>query len=120
MNRRLWKGLLLLNCVGLLLFLCLTIDASLFVPLRVPLRVMELDRAGVFNEEKLREFDREYGTDLAANLRPNVGHWIADPASAAAVRGGYLGIGMMTCNIILLLCARPRVRIPAEADRIEA
>ena len=120
MNRRLWKGLLLLNCVGLLFFLCLTIDASLFVPLRGPLRVMELDRAGVFNEEKLREFDRENHTDLSSNLRPNVGHWIADPALTAAARGGYLGIGMMTCNIILLLCARPRVRIPLEAFRMKA
>jgi hypothetical protein len=108
MNRGLWKALLALNYVALAFFIAVTVYASLVVTLVGPLRVTALDRAGVFNEDKLKEFDSENGTDLASNLRYNVGRWIAGPGITTAVHCGYTAIAVAISNIILLHLATPR------------
>lgn len=61
-----------------------------------PMRVTELDRNQVFNEQKLQEYDSK----LSENLRTNVGRWIQEPEKEAAVLNAY-AIGMIaTLNIV--------------------
>ncbi|HUU99096.1 MAG TPA: hypothetical protein VM487_25465 [Phycisphaerae bacterium] len=103
---------MVLNYVALVSFAALTTYASWFVAIDGPLRVTELDRAGVFNEDKLKEFDKDNGTHLAANLRHNAGQWITRPALTTAVHCGYAGIAMSICNVVLLHFARSRTRDP--------
>ena len=73
------------------------------------LRVTELDRAGVINEEKLREAF----PSLAYNLRRDVGRWIAEKDRRAAYRLGAIGTVVALVNLALMWMVPRRRRRPA-------
>ncbi|MCP4416581.1 MAG: hypothetical protein GY805_08160 [Chloroflexi bacterium] len=103
------KTLLTLNYIALLFSFGVWFYVSTFAALGGPVRVTELDRNQVFNEQELQEYDSK----LAENLRNNVGRWIQGPVKEAAVFNAF-AIGMIaTLNIVgLHLLGRKNMGAP--------
>ena len=102
MCRRSW--LLGINYGAIVFFASCWIYAGVVVSLQGPLRVAALDRAQVFNEERLREFNPE----LAENIRPNLGRWIPQGERKAAIRFTQLGMLVGVINVVVLHLGRSR------------
>ncbi len=85
------------------------------VGLSAPMRVTELDRAGVINEEALKKAF----PDLAVNTRVEVGRWIAEDerqaASDAILAGLCLSVVNLALSVALYRRRRAGVRTDAEA-----
>jgi hypothetical protein len=89
------KVFLALNYISLLFACGAWFYANKIAALSGPLNVTELDRNGVFNEEKLAEYDSK----LAENLRYNVGFWIQEDEEKTAVFYSFIIGGMAILNI---------------------
>ncbi len=90
------KIFLTLNYLALFVGLAAWVYVVVFASLGGPMRVTELDRAGAFNEDKLRV----YSPYLAENLRNNVGLWIQQPTRSAACFFAIALIGLASVNIV--------------------
>ena len=90
---------LILNALSLAVFVGGLAYAHIKLPLASRMYVTELDRAGVFCEEHLRNYDAA----LAENLRANVGPFIAQDHQKAIVWVAVLGIGVTSANALLLV-----------------
>jgi uncharacterized membrane protein len=71
-----------------------------------PARVTDLDRAGVINEERLRE----WRPALAANMRRDLGRWIAEKERKAGSRLAAGGLAVALLNFMLLAFGSSRRR----------
>ena len=98
--------LLVLNSVSFLVFLSLWAYTAVFAPTNSALRVTALDRAGVFNEDQLKQFYPK----LAENLRRNVALWISEVPVSCGVRASQLAAILALVNIATLLALRHTVR----------
>ena len=98
--------LLVLNSVACLVFLFLWAYTAFFAPMNSALRVTDLDRAGVFNEDQLNKFNPA----LADNLRHNVALWISEVPVSCGVRASQLAAILALANIATLLALRHTVR----------
>jgi hypothetical protein len=94
-TERMRRTFLTINYVALVGALMGWFYVARAVTLGGPSRVTELDRNGVFDEAKLRE----YSPQLAENLRHNVGMWIQEPTRSAAIRGTQCLAGLALLNI---------------------
>jgi hypothetical protein len=90
------KILFAINCVALAGAIAAWVDTAFLVPMAARGRVTELDRAGVFDEAKLREFS----PSLAANLRNNVADWVQEPMRSTAMIHTYCLGGLAALNIV--------------------
>jgi hypothetical protein len=106
----LWKAILLWNAVAMLAFVVGLGYAYVLWPLGGPVRITELDRAGVINEAKLRESF----PDLAVNLRHDLGMCVAEIEREGAQFVVWMGIGAAVINVLLALSLRPRKQQPAD------
>ena len=94
-------GFVAVNLAGLLLFLACWAFAAMLAPMGPNARVTELDRAGVIDHEKLKAHDPA----LAANVRYNLGPWIAGPEPAYAARFAAFGAALAGVNLVLAAVA---------------
>jgi hypothetical protein len=86
-----------LNSIALALFAASYVYVRVFAPIATSRNITAMDRAGVFCEDKLREFDPQ----LAANIRHNVGPFIAkDYRHAVAL---VLSVAVATSAVTLVL-----------------
>ena len=93
--------LLLWNALALVAFGGVWFYATWVAPINAPLRVTELDRAGILDEGKLQ--DAYPG--LAENTRRNVGRWIAEEDRRTAIFAACIGTVIAAVNIVWLLAA---------------
>ena len=66
------------------------------------MRVTDLDRNGVINEDKLQECHPE----LAKNLRHNLGVWISEEEHRTTIKVAVLGVAVTGLNLFVLLVCR--------------
>ena len=90
------KVFLTLNYLALVAGVTVWIYVVLFTSLDGRMRVVELDRSGVFNADKLRE----YWPWLAEHLRNNVADWIQEPTLSAAILCAQCIVGLALLNIV--------------------
>jgi hypothetical protein len=96
---RLLKWLLAINLIGLMFFSAAWFLAG--IDHAASFRVTELDRSQIINEAKLQQ----YRPDLAANLRLNLGLWIAESERASNVRTAQVGIIFCVVQILFVSLA---------------
>jgi hypothetical protein len=102
-----WRGLLLgLNLLVFFVFGWFVFHAAVLAALGGPSRITELDRAGVIDEAKLKE----YNPVLADNLRHTLGIWVAENERHAAVRSALCGLAAALLNVVLLSIAIARAK----------
>lgn len=94
-------GFVAVNLAGLLLFLACWGFAAMLVPMAPNARVVELDRAGVIDHEKLKAHNPE----LAKDVRNNLGPWIAGPELRYAARFAGFGAALAGVNLVLAAVA---------------
>ena len=110
------KSLVILNCVAAIAFLLWWPYLDWVVRMDAPLRMTELDRAGVIDEGKLRQ----WRPDLAENLRRNLGLWVAEQDHRAALNATQAGLVVALLNIVFLVflhCAQRRSPVTHEGGR---
>lgn len=90
--------LIVWNAVAMVLLIALWVYAARVVPLAGASRITTLDRAGVINEEALRE----HFPQLAENMRYNLGMWTEAPGRSAAVKTAMLGTFVVAGNLAIV------------------
>jgi hypothetical protein len=90
------KTFLTINYLALVGGVAAWVYVAIVASMNGPARVTELDRNGVFNEAKLRE----YSPRLAENLRYNVGNWIQEPIRSAAIAYAQTMVGLALMNLV--------------------
>lgn len=100
--KRIKIGLLIFNIIAVFIFLSFYLYGT-FMLLGASGRVAELDRVGVFNKEKLKDFN----PGLANNLRYNVGYYIAEHERNGMKLFSIVGIITALINIIFIVLFRP-------------
>ena len=102
LNYRIWRTLLVWNCIALIVLIVAWIWIAFIGPVGASARVTALDRAGVINEAKLRQ---SY-PNLAENLRYKLGEWIAENELQTAFLVTKTGAIAVAVNLLLLVLLR--------------
>jgi hypothetical protein len=97
-------GAFLLNVAAALFFVGVLVHAHTLLPAVARARVTELDRAGAFCVQKLSEYDA-----ALADVRTNVGPFIAAGYHDAIILVSCVGICLGTVNAVLLFVWRRRL-----------
>jgi hypothetical protein len=108
-----YKWLLIVNYFAVFVFIISWVSIYWVISLNAPLRVTELDRAQVINEVKLREFN----TVLAENIRGNLGRWIVEEESNAAIHCSLFGVAVGLINIFLLHFSKRNVVLAKKIEK---
>ncbi len=93
------RAILIVNCAACLLFCGVSFYNSWIASLGGPMQITALDREGVIDESKLKEFQ----PGLVKNLRHDLGMWVAQKERYAAIRTAEVGIVVAGINVILVL-----------------
>jgi hypothetical protein len=99
LRNRVRSAALIWNAVALLAFAIGMAYVVLVASLGAPSRVTTLDRAGVINEAELHASYPQ----LAANLRGDLGRWIAQEERETACLATKVGMGVAAVNLLLIL-----------------
>ncbi len=98
MKNRLLSVAIVVNGVACALFAGALLYAETLLPVASNMRVTELDRAGVFQIERLRAYDPV----LATNLRNNLGPFITRKHQEALVSELICGLVVSGSTVVLL------------------
>ncbi len=105
-----WKLLFALNGIVVAGFAVGWGYVALVVPLDAQMRVTEIDRAGVINEEALQQSYPQ----LADSVRDRLGPWIAEKDHHAALFFAGLGTLVAAVNCAMVFLCRPKKTEDAE------
>ena len=99
---RLWplKVIFLINVLALIVFLGLFFFVPIYTDINVRMNFTQLDRAGVINEQALKQFHPSYGL-TEDNIRNTVPRYSARDALLKEKRNALFGICLASFNILV-------------------
>ena len=95
------KVTLAMNYIAILAAIAMWVHASYLAPLKGAMVVTELDRAGVFNEDRLREHDPTLAKNLRGNVAAAVQQAVVDDARLCCFALGVVAItNIILCHLL--------------------